>query len=151
MQNTDYFKKLQNCIICSVNNKRVVIEENGREFIIENFDCKKLEKVRVDGCLITSGIKCDYSVIVDRNSQDLNSVYLIELKGSDAKHGYKQLLQTYNFFISNFQFTGMHLRIVFTKDSKPQLKSPAEKMISKLVAEKKITFKKKSGDMTEKI
>ncbi|MGF7109392.1 hypothetical protein [Treponema pedis] len=129
----------------------MIVKENGKEFKIDNPNCKKLEKIRVDGCLITSNIRCDYAVLVDRDFKNLNNVYLIELKGSDVKHGYKQLLETYNFFNSNYQFNKMHLRLVFTKDSKPSLKSPAEKEISKLVAKKEITFNKKSGKLVEQV
>lgn len=151
MGNTDFFKLLQSCIVCSGNNTCMMVKENGKEFKIDNHNCKKLEKIRIDGCLITLGVRCDYAVLVDSNSNNLNDVYLIELKGSDAKHGYEQLLETYKFFISHYQYKSIHLRLVFSKNSKPKLKSTAEKRIDKLKNDGYITFRCKSKTMTQQV
>lgn len=155
MGNTNFFKVLQNCIICSGNNTCMMVKENGKEFKIDNPNCKKLEKIRVDGCMITSGVRCDYAVLVDRNSNNLNDVYLIELKGCDVKHGYEQLLETYKFFKSNsscsFDSKTMHLCLVISKKSKPMLKSTAEKRIDKLKNDGYITFRCKSKTMTQQV
>lgn len=151
MGNTNFFKVLQNCIICSGNNTCMMVKENGKEFKIDNPNCKKLEKICVDGCMITSGVRCDYAVLVDRNSNNLNDVYLIELKGCDAKRGYEQLLETYEFFISHYQCKSIHLRLVFSKKSKPELKSTAEKRITRLKNDGYITFRCKSKTMTQQV
>lgn len=151
MENIDFFKVLQNCIIFSTDKNCMIVQENGKEFKIDNPHYKKLEKIHVDGCLITSGVKCDYAVLVDRNSNNLNDVYLIELKGCDVKHVYEQLLETYEFFISHYQCKSIHLRLVFSKKSKPKLKSTAEKRITKLKNAGYITFRCKSKTMTQQV
>lgn len=79
------------------NNSIVSVSENKRSFAINNNHSKKINKVKVDGCYITSGLKCDYLFeILDKNNKktSIDLVYYVELKGSDISHGYKQLSAT---------------------------------------------------------
>jgi hypothetical protein len=70
--------------------KRISLEENKRKFIGFNPDEKAVIKVRIDGCLITTGIKCDFLLI----EKEKHLSCFIELKGSDIEHALDQLQAT---------------------------------------------------------
>ena len=44
------------------NDKILVCQENKRKFVMHNNSGRNLLKIRVDGCLITSGTRCDFAV-----------------------------------------------------------------------------------------
>ncbi|MGZ9809681.1 hypothetical protein ACXN5S_04395 [Pseudoroseicyclus sp. H15] len=68
-----------------VSHSRVKVEENGRKAIFLN-DCKdEFEVGKIDGCLITEGIRADYFV----SCQDKS--VLVELKGCNVDHACTQL------------------------------------------------------------
>jgi hypothetical protein len=69
-------------------NKLVVFEESRSKLVIENKDEVQATKVTVDGCEITTGIRCDYMYLIK------DSEIYIELKGQDIKHAVDQLETT---------------------------------------------------------
>lgn len=69
--------------------KILVLEENKRKCIFSNPHNNVLTKVKVDGCQITEGVKCDYLVL-----DHLENEYFIELKGKDIPHAIEQLEST---------------------------------------------------------
>lgn len=71
--------------ISSVNHSRIKVEENKRKAIFRNDEKVTYEIGRIDGCLVTSGIRADYFV----SSPDKS--VLVELKGSNIDHACKQL------------------------------------------------------------
>lgn len=74
---------------CTTNkNKLVVFQENRSKLTIENSKQVKATKVEVDGCEITSGIRCDFLYLI--NETEL----YIELKGQDLEHALEQLEAT---------------------------------------------------------
>lgn len=68
--------------------KILTFTENRSKLTLVNIDKAKITKVRVDGCQITSGIRCDYLVIAK------NIEHYIELKGQDISHAIEQLIAT---------------------------------------------------------
>jgi hypothetical protein len=66
--------------------------ENKSTLRIINKKNRKLSRRSVDGCLITTGIRCDY-LLVDEITE--TEVY-IELKGSDVEHAVDQICITSN-------------------------------------------------------
>ena len=73
-------------------NKIVTVSEKGRKFTIQNSSSLEINKVKVDGCYITSGNKCDYLFeIINKN---IIQVFYVELKGKDIEHAIKQLTAT---------------------------------------------------------
>lgn len=71
-----------------VDHNRIVFEENKSKLTLVNerkLNCKKL---KVDGCQIVDGLKCDYALFNDEVE------CYIELKGQDIKHAFKQLIAT---------------------------------------------------------
>jgi len=70
-----------------INDKNIVVKENGREFRIKNSSNIEINRVKVDGCFIKSGNRCDYLFEVLSKSR----VLYIELKGKDIQHALEQI------------------------------------------------------------
>ncbi len=77
----------ENCIK-TAKDKKVVCEENKRKITFLNPAQQPVEKIKVDGCQIVEGVKCDFLVRYDKHEN------FIELKGSDINHAIKQLKRT---------------------------------------------------------
>lgn len=56
-------------------------------FILENKNRQKFLKVRVDGCQIVKGCKCDYLLVNTVTGDE----YFVDLKGKDVGHALEQL------------------------------------------------------------
>lgn len=73
----------------TVRHTKVKVEENGRSAVFLNQEAVPIRRITVDGCLVTTGIRCDklisHPTIVD---------VLVELKGSDVKHALEQIAAT---------------------------------------------------------
>lgn len=78
--------------ICSsiVNKKQIVLSENKSRITFINKGQKDIEQVKVDGCAVKNGLKCDYMLIEDTEME-----HFIELKGSDIDHAILQLIDTF--------------------------------------------------------
>lgn len=72
--------------------KIVSVSENKRTFRVNNKSLFTVNQVTVDGCYITSGLKCDY--LFEIINQTINRVFYVELKGKNIEHGIKQLEAT---------------------------------------------------------
>ncbi len=80
------------CCNSANQNKIVSVSENKRKFTVNNKSLFTINKVTVDDCFITSGLKCDFLFeIID---EELKEVFYVELKGSDISHGIQQLEST---------------------------------------------------------
>lgn len=78
---------------CSVStkNSRIVLKEKRSRFELVNAKKSEVEKVQVDGCLITDERpRCDW-VLVSRIE---NKVLFIELKGCEIDRAVEQLMST---------------------------------------------------------
>lgn len=73
-----------------VKDKEIIFKENGRKFTGYNPELKEIIKVKIDGCMIKDGIKCDGLIV----ELDKHYGYFIELKGSNLNHAIKQLKAT---------------------------------------------------------
>jgi DNA-binding Lrp family transcriptional regulator len=80
-------------------NKLVTAEENKRKLILRNPNEKTVAKVKVDGCLLLTGKRCDYLFEID---QPISKVIYLELKGRNIEDAYEQLVSTVE------QFRGEH-------------------------------------------
>jgi hypothetical protein len=72
------------------NDPQIKFEENGRKIIFQNPNRSSYKTVQVDGCAITTGVRCDKLL----TSYDEHSEYFVELKGCDVKHAIEQLEKT---------------------------------------------------------
>jgi len=76
-----------------INHKRIVFQENRSKLTVLNPKQILVEKVEVDGCEITNGIRCDFFMQkAKENERDIE--YYIELKGQDLEHALEQLKRT---------------------------------------------------------
>ena len=73
---------------CIENTKNPIIplEEKGKKMIFHNKKRKAISKIKVDGCAIKVGIRCDWLVKNDQNYE-----HFVELKGVDITHACEQL------------------------------------------------------------
>lgn len=72
-----------------VTDKLLVVKERKCKCIFSNPNQHLLTKIKVDGCQITEGIKCDYLIL-----DHCNNEYFVELKGKDLAHAVEQLEAT---------------------------------------------------------
>jgi hypothetical protein len=128
------------CTDCS-EGKRIVAEENKRKYILQNPSKKKVCKIRIDGCVISSQTKrkCDYLIIVC----ELEYMYFIELKGKDLISAVEQLTETVKHFQSecNEVKGKIFARVVLSKVPMPK----SIEADSRVVALRKL-LKKLGGD-----
>jgi len=78
---------------CEVSTEKsiIVLKENKSQLVIRNSHNEKVRQVKVDGCAIKDGQRCDFLIIGSNNSE-----YFVELKGCDVEHAIKQLERTIN-------------------------------------------------------
>jgi len=103
-------------------NKIVPVNENKREFRIQNNSRYEINTVTVDKCYITSGLKCDYLFEIILNT-DIKKVYYVELKGSDISHGIKQLESTIQYCKSEHNRVSKEAYIIASKFPKSSTSS----------------------------
>jgi hypothetical protein len=97
----------------------VVVSEKKCEYRVYNNARKKLCKIRIDGCYITDGRRCDYLII---NCNDTNA-YFIELKGTDLFHGIEQIESTISRLHQKVKGCKIFSRLVLRKVSVPDLEN----------------------------
>ncbi|MBC6442335.1 MAG: hypothetical protein GDA53_04265 [Rhodobacteraceae bacterium] len=66
---------------------RIVFTENRQKATFLNPNRREIRKVKVDGCAITSGRRCDYMLSDQRN-------WYIELKGKEIEYALKQICES---------------------------------------------------------
>lgn len=71
----------------NVTHSNVKVEENRRKAVFKNPQQKNYTVSKIDDCLITQGLRCDYLI-----SETDDASVLIELKGTDVDHACEQLL-----------------------------------------------------------
>ncbi|MCH9739516.1 MAG: hypothetical protein K0U38_01555 [Epsilonproteobacteria bacterium] len=113
--------------------KIVSVSENKRTFRIDNKSLLTINQVTIDGCYITSGLKCDY--LFEIISQSIDKVFYVELKGKDIEHGVKQLEATVNYCKSEHKSIPKECYIVASRV--PKSSTSSQKL--------KKEFKRKNG------
>lgn len=72
-----------------VSHSKIKFEEKKSSVVFRNPDNHEFERCEIDGCLITTGIRCDKLL----RRPNVCSLF-IELKGTDLEHAKNQLAQT---------------------------------------------------------
>jgi hypothetical protein len=107
---------------------RILLSEKQSRLCFVNNSKASVRKVKVDGCVIRDGLRCDWLIIGADQSE-----FFVELKGGDVHHGIKQLEAS------------MHLRD--TESSAPKLACLVNARMAKPARTRylksKETFKKK--------
>lgn len=78
----------KNCTV-KMSHSKILIEENKRKATFLNPRRMPYEVSKVDNCLITGGIRCDYLV-----SEVGSASVLVELKGANVEHACAQLMSS---------------------------------------------------------
>lgn len=76
----------------AVRHSIIKLEENRSKVLFRNENNEEYEISRIDGCLVTQGIRADYMISKGKRA-DRSSV-IVELKGVDVAHACDQVLQT---------------------------------------------------------
>ncbi len=98
---------------CTTNDKIIVVSENKRKFTLVNPDCKSIEKIKVDGCLIDDNReRCDYLFEIDCPCE--LAIYL-ELKGRNIEKAYSQLVSTLGYLSSSHSSLKRECHIVASR------------------------------------
>ncbi|MBF0487404.1 MAG: hypothetical protein HQK98_04520 [Nitrospirae bacterium] len=88
----------KHCILCDSSDEGFHVEENNKEFIINNISKKRFMVIEIDGCIIKKEQKkCDYLFINCNESK----FYFVELKGRNVPYAVKQILATLDKFKTN--------------------------------------------------
>jgi len=105
---------------CSCNS-RFTISERKSSFHIQPHDLSKIDKIKVDGCLIvdTNVDKCDYLFLYKYNKLNISSVIFVELKGNDVKHAICQLESSIDRYSNNINPLNLDVRACVVCTSYP--------------------------------
>ena len=94
-----------------IKNSNIPLKENRSEIVFENPKRLEVCVIKVDGCAITDGIRCDYALTAESVKEEFH----IELKGCDVKHAFDQLEATIKKISSNPQNTPKLCFIISTR------------------------------------
>lgn len=127
----DFFKENECTEFCD-RRKVLVVKDpgNSQEYRIVNASLKELCKIRIDGCLIEEGERCDYLLL---NCEDRLAIF-VELKGQDLIKAISQLESSINSLIKQFKQLAdfkIYARIVLNKTPTPAINSSAEIKLKK--------------------
>ncbi len=122
-------------------------EENGMVYKGVNQQRHRVLRYDVDGKMITQGKKCDKALALP----DLNTLYLIELKGCDLKKAATQLFETIKVLDHKLDGVVVHGRAVCSRIPKPDIRSTQVVRLERELAKRKGSFKKNSKVIEERI
>ena len=156
------FNLFQCCECCKFcdDRKNIVFKDkkNKQEYRIENKNKIKISKIEVDNCLILEGNKCDFLAIKyleEAKKTSIDSLYFIELKGSDLRHAIIQIQKTIDKvkkhieqYQKNLNYK-IYARIVLNKESTPKLNSSEKMKLNNLLKKYKGNLKTQTIKMTE--
>jgi hypothetical protein len=81
-------KKVANCVY-ETDDPFIVFSERGRSASFSNPQREKFVRLHIDGCLITTGCRCDFAL-----TKPGTGTVFVELKGKDIRHGCDQLFKS---------------------------------------------------------
>ena len=105
---------------CKCDNQKIeVVKENKSKFQLNNPEQNKLCVIRVDGCLIQDGKKCDYLIL----ECDVQKAFFVELKGKDILHAIDQIESSIDQTVDHLTGFQINARVVLTKVSVPNIRN----------------------------
>jgi hypothetical protein len=93
-------------------------------FINSNLDAVKI--IKVDGCAITSGCRCDFALISKEYPENF-----VELKGGDVQHAIVQLVTTVNKLSSDAKCGKKRCIIISTMNPLTSTQTQMQKVVFK--------------------
>jgi hypothetical protein len=109
------------CLNFNDNRLKAVFKDRGSglsKFNAINKSSKMIKGLRVDDCLITDGLKCDYLLIIEAEEK----LYFIELKGSDLVKAVDQINTSLDKLLPSIDHKIVSGRIVLSKVNTPDLR-----------------------------
>ncbi|WP_413172493.1 hypothetical protein [Anabaena azotica] len=124
----DFFQNNECKEFCD-NRKTLVVKDSGnkQEYRVTNDKDKEICKIKVDGCLIKEGEKCDYLII----SCEDKSAFFVELKGHDLKKALGQIDSSITKLKDEIQEFKLYARIVLNRNPTPDINSSVEIKLKK--------------------
>lgn len=122
----------------STSDSNIAFSENKRSIVFHNPKRVEYFKVRIDGCVITEGERCDNFLFGEYDSFDR----YVELKGSDIPHAIDQIRQSILWVKSHCDVGNSIKAYIVSKNVSPGYNS-------KLQAAKK-EFKKYDAELIQK-
>lgn len=135
------------CEIFTDNRALIRVEEQKKCYTAKNINKHLVCLARIDGCLITEGLKCDY-LLLKLNDE---KAYFIELKGSDLLHAIDQLDRSIEVLKAKILSFQLNARIVLSKVYAPDLKSNKFKRLEKKLMKSGGSILKKEKVLEEEI
>lgn len=136
----------ERCLEYNDNRILVTVEENGRGIKFINNKRKKVALYRVDGCILTEGIKCDFLFLINEDKR----AFFIELKGSDLEKAVQQISKTIEQLHPYLPEYILEGRIITTRVRTPALKSTYIIRLQKILRKTggTLNIKAKSDEVT---
>lgn len=104
--------------------KTIVVKDSGnkQEYRVTNHKGKEICKIKVDGCLIKDGEKCDYLILACEDK----SAFFVELKGHDLQKALGQIDSSLTKVITEIKEFNIYARIVLNRNPTPDINSSVE-------------------------
>lgn len=112
--------KIEDCKQKLNNPKKTLVDKKGgkSKYLIANKSQSEYSIINFENCVYEdkqNDTKCDYGIETE------DSIYYIELKGSDVIKGVKQILTTFNETEKCFGDKAKKARLIVTRFSKPKI------------------------------
>ena len=122
--------------------KTIVVKDSGnkQEYRVTNDNGKEICKIKVDGCLIKEGERCDYLIL----SCEDKSAFFVELKGHDLQKALSQIDSSINQLMTEIKEFKIYARIVLNRNPTPDINSSIEIKLKKRLKQQN---GKDSGDL----
>ena len=119
----DFFRESECQEFCDTR-KTIVVKDSGnkQEYRVTNENRTEICKIRVDGCLIKDGERCDYLIL----SCEDKSAFFVELKGHDLKKAIAQIDSSITKLMTEMQEFKIYARIVLNRNPTPDINSSVE-------------------------
>ncbi|NET72818.1 MAG: hypothetical protein F6K62_18370 [Sphaerospermopsis sp. SIO1G2] len=125
---TDVFKNSDCKEFCDQREKIVVKDAgNKQEYRVINKQHQEICKIRVDGCLIKEGERCDYLIL----SCEDKSAFFLELKGHDLQKALQQINSSIDKLGTEVKEFKLYARIVLNRNPTPDINSSIEMKLRK--------------------
>ncbi|MFO5491372.1 MAG: hypothetical protein ACLBM6_02240 [Cuspidothrix sp.] len=127
----DLFRNNECKEFCDIR-KTIVIKDSGnkQEYRVTNENGKEICKIKVDGCLIKDGERCDYLILTCEDK----SAFFVELKGHDLQKAIAQVDSSITKLkneIREFKEFKIYARIVLNRTPTPDINSSVEIKLKK--------------------
>ncbi|MBD2295734.1 hypothetical protein H6G06_20205 [Anabaena sphaerica FACHB-251] len=149
----DFFRNNECKEFCD-SRKTIVVKDSGnkQEYRVTNENGKEICKIKVDGCLIKDGERCDYLIL----SCEGKSAFFVELKGHKLEKSLNQIDSSITKLISEMQEFKIYARIVLNRTPSPDINSSVEIKLRKRLKQQNgkdsgDLIKYKSGKLEESI